>query len=252
MQLKLRSSDKSITQDLAGIIQEIYNYVCSCSTSKTSTNNDAYIRKRLKLNEDDHEVVISIYWLLEDTNLAVGEFFNYQLQGPTRLKSNLGEKYLRLYGILNAVNLQKSAIERLYELFKISGKKVIKKKLNDLDAISLRHKIGAHPIDHLTSQTIKNYRISRFTIDSNQSELHILNKEEFEKYDLEVILNEFEKFFHKELFEICVKIIRKIVPKNSAIEIELNNRMNLINERIKGNIVIESPGMTKPIIVSFE
>jgi len=244
--------DNNITHDLAGIIQEIYHYVCSCSVRKTSTNSDAYIIKRLKINEKDHEVIISIYWLLEDTELAINEFNKFQLQGPTRVQDNLGEKYLRLYGVLSAMILQKSAIIRLYELFQINNKKDIAAKMNSLKVVSLRHKISAHALDYVDGKMQKNYRISRFSLNDNQLELHLLNKSEFEKYNLLEVINEFKETFNVELFKICSEILNKIVPKGSGIEKELSIKLHLVNERLHGNIVIEGLDSLPSVILKFD
>lgn len=244
-------SSSTITHELAGIIQEIYHYVCSCSTRNVSTNNDSYIIKRLRIGENDHEVIISLYWLLEDTEMAFEDFLNYQLQGPTRIEHNLGEKYLRLYGILNAVNLQKSALLRLYKLFDIPGKEEIVLKLNALKVISLRHKMGAHALDYLDGKVQKNYRISRVSLDDSRLELHLLNKNEFEKYNLLEIINEFKELFNKELLNICSIILNKIVPKDSDVEKELSHKLLLVSEKIKGNIVIDSPDSVQAVIVKF-
>ncbi len=74
--------NKTITQNLAEVVQEIYHYVCGCSTRNLSTNNDDYIVRRLGMDKTDHEIIMSLYWLLEDTELALIEFHSHQLQGP--------------------------------------------------------------------------------------------------------------------------------------------------------------------------
>jgi len=201
------------------------------------------------MDKTDHEIIISLYWLLEDTELALIEFNSHQLQGPTRQMNNLGEKYLRLYGTLNAINLQMSALIGLFEIFKLPGKKEIKAKAKSLQAIELRHKIGAHSLDYVHASEVRNYRISRHSVDDNTLELIVLNKEGHERIHLSEALDEFQKFFHIEFYKACTSIIEKIIPGNATIKAELSRSMDLINETIKGGIVIEAEGMSTVIFI---
>ena len=79
--------------------------------------------KKLKFsNPDDWNVLCSLMDVLGDTELAKGNFVKFYLSGPTKIR-DYGEQYLRLYGIVNAVYLQKFAIISLIELVKLHDKK---------------------------------------------------------------------------------------------------------------------------------
>lgn len=240
----------SIVLQLGGIVQNVYNYVCACATSSERTNNDSYISKRLGIDKADHEFIMSLYWLLEDTNMAIEEFQEHQLQGPTRHKDNLGEKYLRLYGVLNAVNLQKSALIQLYELFKIPGKKQIQTKFKYLSAIELRNKTSAHALDYIDQGIISNFRISQHSISNGARELTVVSKNARQTFDLEAVVQEFCTAFEIELYLACVQIVDKVLPKNSKIHIDLEQKMNLIDKQIKGNIILDLPGGRHIILTS--
>ena len=54
-------------------------------------------------------VLCSLMDVLNDTELAKENFIKYGIGGPTKI-SDIGEQYLRLYGITNSIYLQKSAV----------------------------------------------------------------------------------------------------------------------------------------------
>ncbi|MEM9391533.1 MAG: hypothetical protein AAGA02_13735 [Bacteroidota bacterium] len=51
------------------------------------------------------ETFLSGIFLLEDTSQAIDNYFEFGLEGPTKYK-NFGERYLRLYGLLNSAYMQ--------------------------------------------------------------------------------------------------------------------------------------------------
>ena len=66
-------------------------------------------------------------FLLEDTSDATDNYNKFGLDGPTKYE-NIGEKYLRLYGILNAAYMQFITCHEFYRMFKVSGHKKFKKE----------------------------------------------------------------------------------------------------------------------------
>ena len=75
-------------------------------------------------NQLNHFIIKACVDLLEDTEYAIEDFEKFGLDGPTKYK-NTGERYLRLYGLLNAVNSQKSIVITLHEIFKVPNKKEV-------------------------------------------------------------------------------------------------------------------------------
>ena len=97
---------------------------------------------------------------------------------------------------------------------------------------------------------VRNYRLSRHSINDNSLELIVLNKESHERINLSGAVEEFQKFFHKEFYKACASVIEKIIPDTANIMTELSRTMELINETIKGNIVIETERMKTVILTS--
>ncbi|MBA4349229.1 MAG: hypothetical protein C0415_04480 [Thermodesulfovibrio sp.] len=80
--------------------------------------------------------------------MAIDNFLRFGLNGPTRYDEP-GEKYLRLYGVLNATYLQQQAIHNLFKLNNVSNPKKEKEKIEGLKIREVRHKLGAHSNDYL-------------------------------------------------------------------------------------------------------
>ncbi|WP_421947427.1 hypothetical protein [Phaeodactylibacter xiamenensis] len=224
----------TITENLALLINKIY----SKKISRNYVDDPQKINAKFGLDQGvNHEIIQACYWALQDTELAISEFFEFGLQGPTRINGNFGEKYLRLFGLLNAVNIQKGCAIQLYEIFKIPNKKMVKSKFSELEIIKLRNKIGSHNLDYKLDGIKDYFRISRPTIESGSNEIHVLCKDKLTKYDIRVLLKEFKHELNSELLHVCGSTVNKLFAEDSKDRKELINDVELINERMKGNIV---------------
>lgn len=85
----------TISENLAHVLSLIYKSVDVRIKDINQFCEDEY---RSKLNEKfgldkqfEHEIIESCYWLIEDTEIALSEFTEYGIQGPTRAKIILGK-----------------------------------------------------------------------------------------------------------------------------------------------------------------
>ncbi len=86
-----------------------------------------HVQQCLKLNrKEDWNYILASEDILEDSNEAISNFLKFGLSGPTKYES-LGEKYLRLYGVLNATYLQQQAMYNLYRFCQCLEPSKIKK-----------------------------------------------------------------------------------------------------------------------------
>jgi hypothetical protein len=158
-------------------------------------------------------ILLNSFYVIDDTELAKISFKQFELQGPSR-HSDIGERYLRLYGLLNAIYQQKLAIDNLLEVHKIVNKKKLSKQLSESKIIELRNKIGAHSTNY-KSERIESehnfdvYEISRPKLDRDVISL-LRNQNEFEKYDLLKDVEIFDKMIESNLSIITTKIIKKV------------------------------------------
>lgn len=183
-------------------------------------------------------IFMNCVYIFDDTELAKNSFIKFMLQGPCR-HEDLGERYLRLYGFLNLVYMQKNAIENFIEIFKIPNLKKIKKDLNNLDLILLRNKIASHPSNYKTDyiNDTKNkflvYEISRNHIVRDEI-LLLRDQEYFEEYDLLEITNSFNYVIENLLNQTLCKFIKKKFNNQG----DFYKKLILLQAEINGDIVI--------------
>lgn len=155
-------------------------------------------------------ILMNAFYVFEDTELAKHDFNKFGLQGPARHK-NIGEKYLRLYGILNSCYQQYLALINLIELFKLTEKSKHNKTLKESDCIKLRNKIAAHPSNY-SSGEIDNqfdvYEISRPKLEMGDIRL-TKNQENSEEYNIEKVISDFDTEVKNVLSKILEKFLKK-------------------------------------------
>lgn len=142
-------------------------------------------------NEFGWNILLNAFYTIEDAEFAKQSFKRFGFQGPSR-HEDIGEKYMRLYGVLNAIYQQKLAVQNLLEIHKIPNKKGLMKKLGEQKALSLRNKVAAHSTNHISQNSsglskFDVYEISRPDLKMDRIVL-LKNQSEFENYDLEQII----------------------------------------------------------------
>lgn len=106
------------------------------------------IRELLPLNkEEDWDFLCVAMDVVGDATAAIRNFLQFGLDGPTRYQ-DIGENYLRFYGLLSAAYIQQQAVLKLFRLMNVPNLKAIKAKLNDLQIRALRHKLTSHSTDY--------------------------------------------------------------------------------------------------------
>lgn len=154
-------------------------------------------------------ILMNAFYVFEDTELAKRDFEEFGLQGPCRNK-NTGEKYLRLYGILNAMYQQLLATKNLMELFK-SKLPTLMEQLQQSSCIVLRNKIASHSTNYSPDRKSKKfdvYEISRPELERENIRL-LKNQECFEHYDLKKSIHDFDLIVQDVLSHILEKFIKK-------------------------------------------
>lgn len=116
------------------------------------SNIEKKFQKRLRLqNDTDWKKYQACVDLLVDCDYAIIDVYEYGLS--VSASSNVGEMYLRLYGILNAVYLQIGALKGLSNLLNYNIHEVLGIKLEELEVYRFRNIIGAHTIDYLYDES---------------------------------------------------------------------------------------------------
>jgi hypothetical protein len=159
------------------------------------------------------------------------------LQGPARHR-DIGERYLRLYGLLNATYQQKLAIDNLMEVFKLPKQKEFSKRLTENELLILRNKIGAHPSNYIHVKDDSEHKFDVFEISRTDLEIDriklLRNQHKFEEYDLNKAIESFDKLIEEILCELTGKIIKKLFNNQGRIFSDFQK----INEIKNGAIIL--------------
>jgi hypothetical protein len=217
----------------AQVLLDIYGRV----PIKSYLTNDEYdieIIKRLKFeNIGDNKKLRNCIDLIEDTELAIKDFFKY---GLYKDEKSHGEMYLRLYGILNTVSLQIEGIIELIELLKILNKTSLKNKLKGLKVIEIRNKIASHAVsynDNLGDKEIRDsFGVTRVSLSKWAENISIVsNHKGHEEINLFVIIEDFNDISEEILKSIISKALYSLFKNDSEDRRYLEKCFEIANTR---------------------
>jgi hypothetical protein len=106
----------------------------------------------LRLNDErDWSFICVAMDVVGDASLALGHFLRFSLDGPTRY-DEVGERYLRLYGVLSAAYLQQEAVLKLYKLMNCPAPTKVQTEFSALEIRTVRHQLASHSLDFLSAK----------------------------------------------------------------------------------------------------
>ncbi|NOJ75469.1 hypothetical protein [Empedobacter stercoris] len=163
------------------------------------------LTKKLKFEKlTDPDLLRACIDLVEDSQYAIENVYK---NGLYKKEEDLGEMYLRLYGVLNASYLQLGAILDLNRLFNVPNQKAKKEKLKSLKLIEIRNKLASHTTNYNipNSNEIDFYKLAQSTLSKWGGNILIVGKDNSEEVDIIEILKEFTKEIEMNLEEITKK-----------------------------------------------
>ncbi len=184
--------------------------------NKEVENFTEHVKNCLKPNkEEDWNHILTSEDIIEDSNYAIESFLKFGLSGPTKY-NDIGEKYLRLYGLLNATYLQQQAILNLYLYFQCPNPKQIKSKIESLKIRDLRNKLGAHSTDFCDSKSsdIHGFVPVRMTIDDFKCDYFNNITDEYVEVELIPPIESHLKMMCSIYHDILVKSVKTIYKGN--------------------------------------
>lgn len=230
----------TITYDFSQVLGNFYRLIYA-KGHKSKGDFDQAVSKKFGLDKQfNHFIIRSCIDLLEDTEYAINDFEKFGLDGPTKYE-NLGERYLRLYGFLNAVNSQKSIVATLHEIFKLpETKKEFAVRLKNLKIIDTRHMIASHSVDYADRNGRDFFRVSMTTVRNKGENIHIHSKDKFIQVDLIKELNQFRTALHSELLKIVKHLLKRFTDPKSKAHSELSLEIEALEVKMEGGLVIET------------
>ena len=206
---------------------------------------------RLKCSED-FDFLIASRNIIQDASLAISHFQRFGLSGATKY-DELGEKYLRLYGLLSATYAQQQAILKTYKIMHVGDPQKVKDGFDTLDTRSLRHKLVAHGMDYKVNDKPRAaYAPLRFELHDRQITYVGHNRlSHHETVDLSAAV----EFHLKLMIDVLDAIFEKSIElftKDRRRKSERNSRSNFtIYEIEKNGGLVFTPECGPKIIVTF-
>ena len=209
-----------MTIDWSQLLNEINDLFIKITRDKIfkSEKDDflSHVQDCLKLNDKkDWNYILASEDILEDANEAIVNFLKFGISGPTKY-DDLGEKYLRLYGVLNATYLQQQAIFNLYKFFQCPNINKLKKEIDGLKIRNLRHKLGSHSANYDDKISGDMHVFVPVRIELNDYDCAYFNHstDDYKNVDLKSGIEEHQVFMCKTYLEVLHKSVRTMYKSN--------------------------------------
>ena len=246
---------KTDTVDLVNSINDKFiEFTREQVFSKETDDFLGFAQQKFKLNnKNDWNEIIASEDILEDSNEALKSFLKFGLSGPTKY-DDLGEKYLRLYGMLNAVYQQQQAILHIFKLFNCPNPKVVKQEFDNLLITQTRHKLGAHSINYISQShketemfvpvrvQFEDYKLTYFNHKNNESN----------DVDLKLTLEEHSKLICKTYLSIASKVVKTVYKGNIVKQGQVMSSFNELEMVMNGAWLVKGQDGNTIINIKFE
>ena len=222
--------------------------------SKETDNFLCFVQQKFKLNsKNDWNEIIASEDILEDSNEALKSFLRFGLSGPTKY-NDLGEKYLRLYGVLNAVYQQQQAILHIFKLFNCPNPKLIKQEFDNLSITQARHKLGAHSINYTAQGDAETEMFVPVRLQFNDYKLTYFNHKNNESndIDLKLTLEEHSKLICKTYLSIANKVIKTVYKGNANKQEQMLSSFKELEMVMNGAILLKNQDGNTIINIVFK
>jgi hypothetical protein len=208
------------------------------------------IKELLRLNkEEDWGFICTAMDIVDDASTAIRNFLQFGLDGPTKYE-DMGERYLRLYGVLNATYIQQQAILNLYRLMNVPNLSDAKKKIGALKIREVRHKVGAHSNDYINSDTDRLESFVPVRLSLSLYYCQYVNSENLviEGVDLKESLEEHLTLMIELLDKSYEKTVRTLYKSDKKKVEEFHKKLCELRIVRDGGVILDIPGGRKLII----
>lgn len=212
----------------------------------------------LRLNsENDWSFICVAMDILGDATTALQNFAQFGLDGPTRY-DNVGERYLRLYGLLSAAYTQQQAAHKLYKLVNCPSPKLVRDKFIKLTLRTLRHQLASHSLDYMGSDRKPSgaaFVPVRMELRGHNCSVTENRGDASKEYDLQEALNQHCDALISVLDTIYEKSYKTFFKANKDKQLIHENKLGELRQVRDGAIVIHitspnSDGTDKVLIIS--
>jgi len=225
--------EKTRVRLLEVFIRDIANSVVQrIDFDKLDQKNQTFLsktRERFCFDDDNGwKFLVSALDCVGDSEFAITNFINTKIDNGRSF--NTDERYLRLYGILSAVYIQRQSILKLCELFKMDNLKLIKKDFDKLNITFLRHCISAHPMNYDTSSEVVSYRVVRASMEPSGDLQIIDNSNSTKTYNIYDCISQYRIKAELILSALCEKVITNTYNSAPEKQEQLKSKLSKIEK----------------------
>jgi hypothetical protein len=218
-------------------------------------SSDRSIKGLLRLKGDaDWEFLTAAMDIIGDTAAAIFHFQRFGLGGPTKY-DDLGEKYLRLYGLLSAIYIQQQSILTIYKLMNVTNLKQTRAAFEALQIRQLRHKLSAHGTDYLNKDAGIKEAYVPLRLDLGErtvTAVQYASSLRQEKTDLAAAIDAHTRLMIDTMDRICEKTIKTLFKGHSKKVEEFTEELSDLRIEKSGGMVIKGGAEGAPkLIVAF-
>lgn len=190
--------------------------------------------------------------IVDDASSAIHHVQTYGLSGPTKY-NDMGEKYLRLYGLLSATYIQQQAILTIYKLMQVPNPKNATLRFAGLQIRDLRHKLSAHSTDYMnrTTGTQEAYVPQRFDLgDMKVTVVNYTGSSPWEEVDLAKAIQSHIEVAIDTLDCVLEKSIGTVFKQDQGRRDSFMSKLSDLRIEKKGGLVFDSGSGPKIIVTS--
>jgi hypothetical protein len=190
--------------------------------------------------------------IINDSLLGIENFIRFGMDGPTKY-DDLGEKYIRLYGVLNATYIQQQALLNLHRISNTPNLNKAEASVNSLTIRDIRHKLGAHSVDYSnreTSQT-ESFVPVRLTLGGMHCEYYNNSTLSNSSVDLAASLNEHISLMNDMYTLIYEKLAKTIYKSNQEKYEKLIDEISDGKVMRDGGVAIRSADGYRVLVTTF-
>lgn len=211
----------------------------SSREAKPEEEYSAFIKRTLKLNKpEDWKFICSAMDLIEDTCSAIDHFLRFGLNGSSRY-DEIGEKYLRLYGVLNSTYLQQEATYVICKCCQVDQLKQFKEAIESLEIRDVRHKLGAHSVDYISKHSQESLSFVPVQILLSGMSCTYMNNNTFEQttVNLQTLLEEHVRLMTKIIFSTLEKMKKTLYKTDKLKLAEVETYLEALSVLENGGVV---------------
>lgn len=222
--------------------------------SKEGEEFSDFVKRVLKLNKpQDWNFLCSAMDLLDDTTEALDHFLRFGLDGATRY-DELGERYLRLYGVLNSTYIQQEAVFVICKLCQLLNQNDFRDKIESLDIRDVRHRLGAHSVDYMEKESNEILSFVPIRISLGGHHCEYINNNDLSRGDINLksALDQHLDLMMDIMISVIDKMNKTLYKTNQDKKSKIDDHLSALITQREGGFIMWNEGEPSVIIHPYK